>query len=229
MASNVVTRAFQGALFLGAAAIASPSTASTIIDLAPNYVSGNCTFNTTCGPQFYSGGTFVAQRFSLSDPAKVLSGSFSAFTNSSTQPSALHWSFYSANGTGGLPGTLLFSGTSDITTRTNIGSGFGFALIRNGFDLSGVTLGAGDYYFGLQAVSDVFAVYLADANGTGAAQTYDNGATWEARGNNGANAFAVSLASGAVPEPATWAMLILGFGVVGGAMRRRQRVSVRFA
>ncbi len=32
-----------------------------------------------------------------------------------------------------------------------------------------------------------------------------------------------------IPEPATWAMLILGFGVVGGAMRRRQRVSVRFA
>ena len=28
---------------------------------------------------------------------------------------------------------------------------------------------------------------------------------------------------GAVPEPATWGMMILGFGVVGGAMRRRRR------
>ena len=27
---------------------------------------------------------------------------------------------------------------------------------------------------------------------------------------------------GAVPEPATWAMMILGFGLVGGAMRRRK-------
>ncbi len=27
---------------------------------------------------------------------------------------------------------------------------------------------------------------------------------------------------GVVPEPASWAMLIIGFGVVGGAMRRRQ-------
>ncbi len=35
--------------------------------------------------------------------------------------------------------------------------------------------------------------------------------------------------TGALPEPATWAMLILGFGVVGGAMRRRQRVRVHFA
>jgi hypothetical protein len=27
--------------------------------------------------------------------------------------------------------------------------------------------------------------------------------------------------SAAVPEPATWAMLIAGFGLVGGALRRR--------
>lgn len=28
---------------------------------------------------------------------------------------------------------------------------------------------------------------------------------------------------GAVPEPATWAMMLLGFGFVGGAMRSRRR------
>ena len=33
---------------------------------------------------------------------------------------------------------------------------------------------------------------------------------------------------GAVPEPATWAMMLGGFGLVGGAMRRRQRTAVRF-
>jgi hypothetical protein len=32
------------------------------------------------------------------------------------------------------------------------------------------------------------------------------------------------LKPGAVPEPATWAMMLVGFGVVGGAMRRRVRV-----
>lgn len=31
--------------------------------------------------------------------------------------------------------------------------------------------------------------------------------------------------SAAVPEPATWGMLILGFGVAGGAMRRRRAVA----
>ena len=38
------------------------------------------------------------------------------------------------------------------------------------------------------------------------------------------------LALGAVPEPATWAMLILGFGMVGGAIRyRRRETAVRLA
>jgi hypothetical protein len=31
----------------------------------------------------------------------------------------------------------------------------------------------------------------------------------------------------AVPEPATWAMMILGFGAIGYAMRGRRRVTVR--
>jgi len=33
----------------------------------------------------------------------------------------------------------------------------------------------------------------------------------------------------AVPEPATWALLILGFGAVGGALRRRRRPSLLYA
>ena len=36
------------------------------------------------------------------------------------------------------------------------------------------------------------------------------------------------VASGAVPEPASWAMMLGGFGLVGGAMRRR-KTAVRFA
>lgn len=32
----------------------------------------------------------------------------------------------------------------------------------------------------------------------------------------------------AVPEPATWAMMIAGFGMAGAAMRRRRQVAVSF-
>jgi hypothetical protein len=32
-----------------------------------------------------------------------------------------------------------------------------------------------------------------------------------------------------VPEPAAWAMMLAGFGLVGAAMRRREKVAVTFA
>lgn len=35
--------------------------------------------------------------------------------------------------------------------------------------------------------------------------------------------------AGAVPEPSTWALMILGFGFVGGAMRRRTQIEARYA
>lgn len=35
--------------------------------------------------------------------------------------------------------------------------------------------------------------------------------------------------SGAVPEPATWAMMLAGFGIVGGSLRRHRRSSVMLA
>ena len=45
-------------------------------------------------------------------------------------------------------------------------------------------------------------------------------------------AFIDQVAPGGVPEPATWAMMIGGFGLVGGVMRRRNRqvtTTVRYA
>lgn len=49
--------------------------------------------------------------------------------------------------------------------------------------------------------------------------------------NNVAFATVIPAVAPAVPEPATWAMMIVGFGAVGLAIRRRQevRTTVRFA
>ena len=35
--------------------------------------------------------------------------------------------------------------------------------------------------------------------------------------------------NGSVPEPASWAMMLGGFGLVGGAMRSRRKANIRFA
>ncbi len=40
--------------------------------------------------------------------------------------------------------------------------------------------------------------------------------------------FSATITPPAVPEAATWAMMLVGLGLVGGAMRRR-RVAVSFA
>ncbi len=36
-------------------------------------------------------------------------------------------------------------------------------------------------------------------------------------------------ATSPVPEPATWAMMLMGFGAVGGALRSRRKATVRYA
>ncbi|MBO9574825.1 MAG: PEPxxWA-CTERM sorting domain-containing protein [Sphingobium sp.] len=40
---------------------------------------------------------------------------------------------------------------------------------------------------------------------------------------------AITPAAGAVPEPASWALMIAGFGAMGGALRSRRKVAASFA
>lgn len=64
-----------------------------------------------------------------------------------------------------------------------------------------------------------------------------NSGSWSTAGilNNGGKQPGMSHISfwtvdgGVVPEPTTWAMMILGLGAVGGMMRRRQRQTVRYS
>jgi hypothetical protein len=56
-----------------------------------------------------------------------------------------------------------------------------------------------------------------------------NGGGWEGCAI-GEVAFRTASGNGAIPEPSTWAMMLLGFGAVGFAMRRRSsRAIARFA
>ena len=61
------------------------------------------------------------------------------------------------------------------------------------------------------------------------AREFNNAAGGHPGGSGGSRwgTWIASVNAGAVPEPATWAMMIAGFGLVGGAMRRR-RTTVAF-
>lgn len=71
-----------------------------------------------------------------------------------------------------------------------------------------------------------FANSFADASGNWSIAFRASGNGWqgggdEAWGIDNIRILGIEAGAGAVPEPSAWALLILGFGLVGGAMRRR--------
>lgn len=99
--------------------------------------------------------------------------------------------------------------------------------VQNSFTLSGGQI-VGGTYFSINN-DDFFGQYFDrlfinfDSNGTRVnyASIGSNGsaAVWNAQALSGVT---FSRIGGAVPEPATWAMMLLGFGAVGSGMRRKR-------
>ena len=97
-------------------------------------------------------------------------------------------------------------------------SGLGQHVIWNFYEATSLDLGSNAFY------GSVLAPYAAGkVNGS-----IEGSAVFDSLNQNGAvrlNGFqgAISTFQSAVPEPATWAMMIVGFGLIGSALRRRNR------
>jgi PEP-CTERM motif len=185
---------------------------------------GDCLFNTTCAAQLGAGDDFAAQMFTLTAAATVTSASFTTLDQGGTGSGA-NWAFYDADGAGGLPGTLVASGSSPLSSIQNLGSDVAYNLDENFFNVSPVALGAGSYYFALQYVTPVFENYLGDGTAdSGAAETKDGGATWTPTYEDTVSvAVALFGSSSAAPEPAAWALMLMGFGSLGAVLRANRR------
>ena len=94
------------------------------------------------------------------------------------------------------------------------------------------TLGAGQsisfiYLYGISQQGQNVNQLIAQAQGVGA--TYMIAGQGIENGNRpglGANSAFIAVARDAVPEPASWAMMVAGFGLAGAAMRRRRTQTV---
>ena len=165
-----------------------------------------------------SGSAGVGGRFTLSAATSITAlefyGAASGLTN-----------FGSIRSDGATPGAVLYSGaiaSTDISINQWVG-------------LTGLNwlLGPGSYWMTVES-RDTSSAFREGRNFPNPLpqQAVQNGGVWSAGGFSAGDAFAFRLEGNAieagVPEPATWATMIAGFGLVGGAMRRR-RVDVAFA
>jgi hypothetical protein len=122
---------------------------------------------------------------------------------------------YAIDGVGPAPyGQIYHSGSSD-------GSDYLLITLGQAYDLSGLTIdGRADGY---GTARDDYSYQLFDGT------TLVGSGTIDARNDAHSGSVTLDVATGAVPEPASWAMFLGGFGVIGGALRRRQQATVRFA
>ncbi|SNS46228.1 PEP-CTERM protein-sorting domain-containing protein [Sphingomonas laterariae] len=128
----------------------------------------------------------------------------------------------------GYTGDVLSVSSNSITTTFNTAvNNFGFYAEPNDFSSFLVTLTTGDGAVLNQLVTGQAGAKFFGWNG-GPITSFTVSAA------PGANGFAFGDffyegVSGAVPEPATWAMMISGFGLVGGAMRRSRSTRVSYS
>ncbi|MCA1652700.1 MAG: PEPxxWA-CTERM sorting domain-containing protein [Sphingomicrobium sp.] len=148
------------------------------------------------------------------------------------------------NFTAGSPTTTLsFAGFNvpSFITLTNIGlfaSGSGTNLLTNAFSFTAAPSGSlasqfsdgtsvGALSFG--GVSTGSYDIFSQSVGTTSGANYTLSFNLSSNGSpNGLRISASDALDGAVPEPATWAMMLIGFGAVGFAMRR-QKVTAKIS
>jgi hypothetical protein len=200
-------------------------------------ITGNCMFSSICGTAQGKPNDFGAQSFTLAATTTIQSASFTEL-DVSTSSTAVNWMFLRANGAGGLPGTLVASGASSIFSTTVGLWGVrqsSYTINQENFDVGSVTLNAGTYYFAVHSTSSAYSTYLSTGStSSGAAETPDGGLTWTGTYQThpsiaiSLDSTALSSAVSAVPEPSTWAMMLLGFAGVGfmGYRRRKSALAV---
>ena len=126
--------------------------------------------------------------------------------------------------------TLLFSRTVAVGAYSMTNTGYNWDIVSA--NISALALDAGNYYVSFQS-SDNMTIAGFDSGLASLVQTYSA---------NDANpstdldpypvdrygAFLLSSPSAPAPEPASWTLMLGGFGLVGGALRSRRQAAVSF-
>ena len=202
---------------LAAALIANAASAGIVVDVSPDVIGQSQSFvalNTTGGQNFLV-------EFTLAS-ATTLTG---IDIYSSCCPSLGDAvTVKIRNDNGGVPDTSnLFSYLTMISVIDSAGALTSVPNTRRHADFTATALAAGTYWIGLSGASQI---------GWSTFGTNSPASQWQLQGDNlqvvpQIGRFAFRLSDDAVPgipEPATWAMMIIGFGAAGSVIRRRKAV-----
>lgn len=158
-----------------------------------------------------------AAPFTLSGATTITGFQFGGWTLPGTAITSVSYGFSPA---------LDFSTPSSatLTAGTVNPASFGYEVRDYTASIAPVTLAAGTYYFNLFNAQGAGTQTYWDVNNTSPTAYYSFGGT-SAPTPVGSNlAFTLFGTPSAVPEPSTWAMMLLGFGMMGFAMRSRAKV-----
>jgi len=204
---NMITR-FAAVGFVAAAALATAPAQATLIPDGTVSVSGNFnpTVNLVANPKTFSA-TF-GTTFEITG-----TGGFAGATG----------------GSGKLNGVLDFSSTVGTTLNQSLanfftfadGTGHNFQFSVKSVTTDAYTSSPASTSIGLYLLGNTVDTFLGyGATPTSLTLTFNK---------TRSSAYSTSATLATVPEPATWAMALMGFGAMGVAMRRRPRTSISFA
>ena len=139
---------------------------------------------------------------------------------------------------GRYSGNVLSNNPGDVSTQQTALAALGFNWDGTGFGffpkLSSLGGATSIDFPGLLSGITIVGIHVGGpGGGTTSFYKFDAGASLDAFTLNLARSSGAVLYStgepGSVPEPASWALMLGGFGMIGGALRSQKRASIRFA
>jgi hypothetical protein len=216
------------ALLAGSALLSVPAQAALVVHTSA-FISSPTNFN-----GFEGIGSFTDYHGPYTEGGITVQYSTGADIWTASQAGEGTYSWYTNGGASGYTSVKLANNGTISAIQFLAGSGFfggganlAYELLNGGVSVAsgvagpvpGYNAGFATYGFSGIAFNEV---RLKSASGA----TSFNPTEYEA---GAFDSFAIGAVGGAVPEPASWALMIGGFGFIGAAMRRRRAVTVRYA
>jgi hypothetical protein len=173
-----------------------------------------------------SGGSYaVSDSFALNAASTIAGVNFGAWTFPGDMVSTVDWGITT---TPGSFSGFIYGGTAAVVNGLSSLNSPGWSIATDSFSTGPLSLGAGVYYLVLQnaVATNNDAVYWDESDGLSSAAQNIIGdlADFNRPNTTGSESFQIIGSTvGGVPEPASWALMLIGVAGLGGALRAARK------